>query len=592
MPLRVKRGTIMPKSLYEVTVNDLLKTDAVKFFRSPADWRDHWIYFLLVDRFDNPKIQPRHDEPCGLYQGGNFSGIKSRLKYLKELGVGAIWISPVLMNPPWFQDYWGGYGTLDFLRIEPRFCSDPATALQDPAIADREFRELVDAAHAEGIYVILDIVLNHVGDLFNYEGMQDEAPWKQAGEYPVYWRDEKGIAHGDWTEIGAIPNLSRTAGIWPEEFQRNDFFRRKGSVDEKGDITEGDFSRLKELVTEYLIPGTNLYPVRNYIIRAYQYLIAKFDLDGFRIDTLQYVETDFARVFGNAMREFALSIGKKNFFTFGEIWKENDDCEEKIARFVGRDTGSGEDFIGVDAALDFPMRKRLVDAIKYSAPPGLLAQQANARRAALKTIVSSHGDAGRYYITFLDNHDMNSRFHCPDWPGQTRLALSCLMTMQGIPCIYYGTEQGFSGNGDRREYVREALWRGPNAFSQTHELYKFIKQLHDLRNQHPPLRYGRQYFRPCSGNGIDFDFSPYPSGLMAFSRILNDREILIIANTSTIQTTTVHVVVDIHLNPAGRIWSILFTSEPNPVAPGPTESHGVFRTVQVSLNPMEAQVLG
>src|SRR5688500_18586795 len=67
---------------------------------SPADWRDHWIYFLLVDRFNNPAGPPVPDlYPCLPYQGGNFSGIRQQLPYLKSLGVGAIWISPVLMNP-------------------------------------------------------------------------------------------------------------------------------------------------------------------------------------------------------------------------------------------------------------------------------------------------------------------------------------------------------------------------------------------------------------------------------------------------------------------------------------------------------------
>jgi pullulanase/glycogen debranching enzyme len=72
-------------------------------FPSPADWRDHWIYFLLVDRFDNPSAPPRSADPCDTYQGGSFAGIKRRLPYLKDLGVGAIWLSPVLMNPPWFD---------------------------------------------------------------------------------------------------------------------------------------------------------------------------------------------------------------------------------------------------------------------------------------------------------------------------------------------------------------------------------------------------------------------------------------------------------------------------------------------------------
>ena len=80
--------------------------------------------------------------------------------------------------------------------------------------------------------------------------------------------------------------------------------------------------------------------VRNILIRAYQYLIAKFDLDGYRIDTLMYIERDFARIFGNAMREFALSIGKTNFFTFGEVWMEEN--ESLISQYHGRSTSDAD----------------------------------------------------------------------------------------------------------------------------------------------------------------------------------------------------------------------------------------------------------
>jgi glycosidase len=178
----------MRPSLFDPIIQEALKaTPAITHtesgqeipypYPSPADWRDHWIYFLLVDRFNNPGAPPNPNQyPCGVYQGGTLAGIKQRLPYLKELGVGAIWLSPVLINPQWFTDYWGGYGTLDFLRVEPRFCSDPVRALQDPAFAAREFRILVDEAHALGIYVILDMVLNHVGDVFAYEGHGDTAP--------------------------------------------------------------------------------------------------------------------------------------------------------------------------------------------------------------------------------------------------------------------------------------------------------------------------------------------------------------------------------------------------------------------------------
>jgi glycosidase len=560
-------------------------------FPSPADWRDHWIYFLLIDRFNHPIAAPRFPEPCGLYQGGTFAGVQQRLPYLKELGAGAIWLSPVLMNPGWFEDYWGGYGTFDFLRIEPRFCSDPAAAAQDPAIAEAEFRGLVDEAHAQGMYVILDIVLNHVGDLFNYEGMQDALPWRNEGEYSVYWRDGSGAARGSWTRIEDVEALPRDAGVWPKELQHNDYFRRKGTFDASPDLTRGDFSSFKELVTEYLDTEHGTFPVRDLLIRAYQYLIARFDLDGFRIDTLQYVEPDFARVFGNAMREYALSIGKKNFFTFGEVWQEND--EDEIASFVGRDTSKDGELVGVDAAIDFPLWKRLVQVVKGFMPPAELALHFDSRRKTLKYVVSSHGEASGYYVTFLDNHDLNERFHNAQYPSQTRVALACLMTLQGIPCIYYGTEQELDGRGDRREYVREALWGRPDAFSTNRELYKTIRELSALRRKEPALRFGRQYFRACSGNGDDFGYSPYRGGVLAYSRILNDRELLVVANTDTQQPASVHVVIDHSLDAEGtKDWHVLFPAAQQSAAPRRSTLHGELRAVQVTLGPMETQVLG
>ncbi len=581
----------MASSLYDPTVNAVLNAggDGRPPFPSPADWRDQWIYFLLVDRFAHPVAPPRSADPTNGYQGGSFAGIKEQLAYLRELGAGALWLSPVLMNPPWFQDYWGGYGVMDFMRIEPRFCADPTRAAADPTIADREFRDLVDAAHAHGVYVILDIVLNHTGDLFDYEGARAAAPWNAAREYTTFWRDPAGRARSEWTDIQAF-EVPRQAGIWPAELQRNDFFRRRGTHDASGDTTRGDFDRLKELVTEYQVPGTTLHPVRNHLIRACQYLIAKFDVDGFRIDTLQYVEPDFARVFANAVREYALSIGKKNFLTFGEVWQDHD--EDKIAEFVGRNTLKGHELIGVDAAIDFPVRKRLVEICKGFAPPSDLSRHFDHRREVLKKIVSTHGDAGRHYVTFLDNHDLDERFHHPDFPDQTRLALTCLMTLQGIPCIYYGTEQGLAGRGDRREYAREALWGVPGAFSTGHSLYRLIRRLSRLRKRHPALRYGRQYFRASSGNGIDFGDSPYPGGVLAFSRILNDRELLVAANAGSSAPVQVQVVVDANLNPPGRPWEVLFSSRPEPAAPSTTISRGSLRTVTVTLAPLEAQVLG
>ena len=505
----------------------------------------------------------------------------------------------MLMNPRKFGDFYGGYATQDFLRIEPRFCKDPAHALAQPELADQEFRQLVDEIHAQGMYVILDIVLNHVGDLFNYEGVRDTAPWKGDGsEYNVYWRDGENDPQGAWTDIAQVTNLPRDAGVWPQDLQRNDYFRRRGDVDGSPDKTRGDFGRLKELVTEYLETADGTYPVRNILIRAYQYLIAKYDLDGYRVDTLMYVERDFARTFANAMREFALSIGKKNFFTFGEVWMDDD--EAKIAEYVGRDTARDDvGIIGADATLDFPLRKRLEGVCKGTLAPSALALHMDHRREVQKKVLSSHGDVGAYFVTFLENHDLPYRYAASCRPEQVTLALTCLLTLQGVPCLYYGMEQGMSAAGSSRESARECLWRNPAVFTSNprHLDYQAIAKISALRAAQPALRYGRQYFRQLTGDDVNFGYSPYPGGVLAYSRVLNDQEVVVVANTSQTSAAPVSVVVDRHIHQPGRSLSVLFSNltlhgAPAPAAPGPVYLASGRALVRLPLRPLEALVLG
>src|SRR4051794_3645400 len=329
-----------------VTVSDEERSVPVPF-PSPQDWRDVWIYQIVTDRFNNPQAQPNRnwDDTTEDFQGGTLNGVRDKLDYLQELGVGALWISPIQMNCRYRSTY-HGYGIQNFLRIDPRMASDPLAAEQDPGLVEGELIGLVDAAHACGMYVIFDVVLNHAGDVFEYvrdgNGGASEAPFSDV-PYPVRWRDENGHGRVDWPDAAGAAGATPGELVWPHELQDNNFFRRQGLMKDEG---AGDFASLKEFATE------RSEFLRNVLIRAHQYLIAKFDADGFRIDTLKFIEPEFARVFGNSLREYALSIGKKNFFTFGEVY----DNEEKIAAYVGRNTVTdSSDLIGVDAALDFPL---------------------------------------------------------------------------------------------------------------------------------------------------------------------------------------------------------------------------------------------
>lgn len=550
-------------------------------YPSPTDWRDNWIYFLIIDRFNNVGEPPasQHkvpsvswDQRYNYRQGGTFKGVQAQLEYIASLGAGAIWLSPILKNPkPDLEYSYHGYAAQDFLTVDGRFGSDGTAHT-----AEKEFIELVEAAHAKGLYVILDIVINHAARVFDYdykgavvESFSDPGILNGplGDEPPVQWLNGLGIPRGDWeNQLPPAPNLSPDDAVWPEDFQRIDFFRRRGNklsdVAPPGGFAKGDFGTLRQLVVEYDAqsldkePLRKIYgktPVLNILITAYNYLIAKFDIDGFRIDTVKYVEPSMVETFGNAIREYALSIGKKNFFTFGEIY----DDESTIERFVGRNSSNTEGF-GIDAALDYPLFFTLPAVVKAELDVAALRQVFSRRKEVEKGLLSSHGEAGKYFVTFLDNHDQHQRFNHPLTPRlQVLQGLAALFCLQGIPCIYYGTEQGLQGAIDQAgnpdlgslESVREALWgKQPIAFDKQNPIYKDIEILGNLRKSEPALRYGRLYFREISANCKDFGHSEGIGGILAFSRVLAEVEVLLVANTNPREPFEGYVIVDIDIN--------------------------------------------
>lgn len=586
-----------------------------KPFPSPADWRDKWIYFLMVDRFNNPASPPRHmphDDDFGEFQGGTIKGIQEKLGYLQSLGAQAIWMTPVLKNCRYLKESYHGYGVQDFLSIDPRF------GTEDELIA------LIDEAHARDMYVIFDVIINHAGDVFEYyiDGRHvHEAPFRES-EYEIRWHGKDGTPNPDWKN--APPDIPESvdpdAAIFPSDIRRNEYFRRKGDgLDGRSEL-HGDFRSLKEFKTEHRVFDAqhgDYYPVRDSLIKIYQYIIARFDIDGLRIDTLKHVERDFSRVFGNAMREFALSIGKKNFFTFGETA----DSDEKIARYTGRFGNDRDDLMGVDAALDFPLFYALSHVLKGFRSPETLARMYEHRKdlhrgmSGQGVMYSSHGEASRFFVTFLDNHDQHRRFYHSAPPeehaydAQVSMGVGCLFTLQGIPCLYYGTEQGLHGMGGSDRSVREALWGKPGAFDTDHPFFRAVREVSSVRAARPALRYGRQYFRQVSGNGSDFGVSTSAPGVIAYSRILNDEEVLVAANTSATHEFSGFVLVDYALNKPGDARSILYSNQgPGARLPGAvTErpgwsvnirelsgeiSHGPARVLPVALKPMEIQIIG
>jgi glycosidase len=514
-------------------------------FPSPCDWRDQFIYFLLVDRFDNsqdgiPAYDPdtatkgRDRQQGGVFQGGNLKGVIRKLDYIQNLGCTAIWLSPVFKNRQEDNSSYHGYGIQDFLEVDPRFGTK------------EDLQQLVCEAHARGMYVILDIIINHTGD-----------NWAYPGDVPYYYWDGAEVPYefGFWLQADPVNQFQRDDAVWPVEFQDPDFYKRRGQIRNWNDHNEalnGDFLTLKEL-------DIRKPKVLDALIKVYKFWISLADIDGFRVDTVKHTEDTATALFCNAVREYAKRIGKDNFFIFGEIVGD----DETMQRYIGRNTripGTTERFPSLDACLDFPLYFILEEVIKGFSNPSFLRE----RYERFRTVYTDHGESGRYFVTFVDNHDQMSRpyrrlMHNNPHPQQAALAMGYLLTSQGIPCIYYGTEQGFDGGGDNDKYVRECMFGGKwgafdsigaHFFNEQNPIYQEIRDVAIIRSWEPALRYGRQYFRKISEDGSNFIHPDNGRCTLAYSRILDTDEILVTLNLDSWERCD-SITVDSNLTPVG-----------------------------------------
>ncbi len=551
------------------------RTD-VSLHPSPTDWRDQFIYFLMVDRFDNnaPKPSPYQPDLASAgrdpiqgkqFQGGKLKGVTRRLDYIKGLGCTAIWLSPVLKNRQDLTDSYHGYGIQDFLYIDPRFGT-----LED-------LQELTHEAHKRGMYVIMDVVINHTGDVWCYPDCS-----------PYYYHDGDKFPLGQWHEQDPAAGFQDHDAIWPSELQDPEAFKRKGQIwnwNDRNQAVDGDFLSLKELD----LPQPQ---VLDTLIKVYKHWIDVADVDGFRIDTVKHVENSAMAIFCNAIREYAQRIGKHHFFLFGEILAQDNVIQEYLGR-NSRIEGTNERFPSLDAALDFPLYFSLEQVIKGFQNPEVLRH----RYDRLHNEYTDHGEAGRYFVTFVDNHDRNQRFmHNTPFPQQAVLAIGYLLSSQGVPCIYYGTEQGFDGGGDNDSYVRECMFGGEwgafnsvggHFFNPNHEIYKGIQKISQIRQHQPALRYGRQYFREISGNGRDFGHPLDGHCTLAYSRILDTEELLVCMNLDD-QPRQDYITVDYNLSHPGWGMSDLLGSNLRHIRIEETAGRAY---VQVKLEPYQIAIM-
>ncbi len=550
-----------------------------------GDWRDEVIYQIMVDRFGDGDLNNDVNivpGVLGLYQGGDWQGIIDHLDYLKKLGVTALWISPVLRNlesDSGFDSY-HGYWQQDFEHVNPHF-------------GDLDIlREMTQKAHAAGFKVILDIVANHVAQLFYYDingngsadndvygaGCGEQPPANtqpcpspatitHINEYdPDY--DPKGVrgytslgfsgpAQIRWVHDAAIDREPTLPGSNADRFDnpglqtlfnRQDWYHRKGRITDYGQrdqVLTGDFpGGLKDLATER--PD-----VTAALTAVFARWIAAGDFDGFRIDTLKHVDHPFWQTFCPTIRQYTagtgelgdptlhpypasavsprpippddivppLSVPKPKFLMFGESFDGSDQLD-------GSYTMNDE----VDSVVYFAQKFNVFDNVfKYGGPTTAVQDQFNAKQVNYSAVAPTGGigvapqDA---LINFLDNHDVPRFLYDKPSVPALQSALGYLLTEDGIPCIYYGTEQEFNGGNDPTN--REDLWE--TGYRTNGPTFKWIQLLIAVRKAYAPLRHGDLQIKWTTARVATEE----DAGILAFERFdaATSGRVLVVVNTS------------------------------------------------------------
>lgn len=551
---------------------------------------DEFIYFVLPDRFENGDrgndtggirggrldhgFDPRHK---GFFQGGDLRGLARRLDYLQEMGITAIWLGPIYQNnpvqgPPGQESAaYHGYWITNFLEVDPHFGSR------------QDLRRFVDAAHARGMKVYLDIITNHSADIIRLRECPGfDCQYRGLGDYPHSRRGGVGgqpinqgfagldvqteenfarLTRPDFAYTPYVPDHLRNAKV-PAWLNDPIYYHNRGNATFRGESSNyGDFSGLDDLMTEHprVVRG---------MIDIYGSWIDDFGIDGFRIDTARHVNPEFWQAFIPAMLARARARGIPNFHIFGEVF---DPDAGALATYTRVD--------GLPSVLDFAFQSAVADVVAGAAPTERLA-----RLFRLDANYEGGAAAARRLPTFLGNHDMGRfatfvRERNPDASEEEilrRVILGHAMMLfsRGVPTVYYGDEQGFNGDPGGDQNARESMFPSRTAvyndnrlvgtdattaqanFNRAHPIYRALRQMARIRAADPALRRGAQ--RVIAENT--------EPGLFAIARVSPDGSgQTIVAFNSSTRPVRANLAVD----PALRSFEpVLGACSPGAAAPG------------------------
>lgn len=450
-----------------------LNSDEAFLATKEMDFRQEFIYFIIIDRFfdgtaDLEERQGVWDrgEKAGLldktwmewgkYWGGNLQGVIDKVDYLKSLGVTAVWLSPLFEQVDDMQfdrAPMHGYWTRDFKRINERFLRQG----DSPSLGKSQtVKELVDALHGAGIKLILDVVCNHSSPDIN-------------GSKGIVFDDGKPLADFN-NDINGFYHHNPEITDWEDEYQLVNY----------------------EMCGLATFNEQNIN-FRNYIKGAIKAWI-DIGVDALRVDTLKHMPLWFWQEFTTDIKRH-----KPNIFLFGEYgfskpWDQ---------RSVAYANHSGM------SILDFG----LCDGIRFAfsgQEPGGFAQIE--RVLAMDEVYQRANEL----VTFIDNHDMPRFLSVVSEPRKLDLALVLLMTLRGVPCLFYGTEQYLHNDtsGGQDPYNRPMM----ENWDQSNRPYTLLQSLAQVRRKNSALTLGSHQQRYVS------------ESLYVYSRHYRDSHALIMVN--------------------------------------------------------------
>jgi neopullulanase len=426
---------------------------------------DDVVYLIVPDRFANG--DPTNDEPAEFpgthdrskprsWHGGDLRGIREHLPYLKELGITTLWLTPVVKNGT-EQDY-HGYGAVDLYAVDPHLGS-----LND-------YKELASALRQQHMKLFFDAVPNHVGP---------RHPWVAKPPLPDWFH---GTADNHLNSSDSIKNSfygkPGPAAIAHDPFEA--IADPHGTSTMRRNLTDGwFFGLLPDMNTENPV-------VAKYLLQNSIWWIEAAGLDGFRVDTFPYVSRSFWQNWHAGLRRIY-----PNLTTIGEVFHPDPTVTSFFAG--GRKASDGID-TGVSTVFDFPLFFAIRDVLLRGAPAGRIAD------VLREDELYPHPD---WLVPFFANHDVPRLVSEAGNSSQKLLcAFGLVLTLRGIPELYYGDEIGIPGGGDpdnRRDFP--GGWPGDkqNAFVETNrtpeqqQIFSAVQNLLQLRRRHAALRTGKLF---------------------------------------------------------------------------------------------------